>query len=139
MRDPGTHALGLAVTFALLQIGGCGKCYRQSHLRSAVGHHRADRTRSPLRKPRKVLTQVKADTQAARRPVQMRRRDNADAGIRRRDAAPMNEARLRFLDGGTHEGVACTCTRDCPSVCDGACGCEPCTRTWFDAGLDVII
>lgn len=27
-------------------------------------------------------------------------------------------------------------TRECPAVCDGACGSEACTRAWLDNDLD---
>src|SRR5437879_4874218 len=50
------------------------------------------------------------------------------------------EALRRYPGTGQHDGHPCTCTRDCPAVCDGdQCGCQACLCAWIDAGLDKII
>lgn len=57
-----------------------------------------------------------------------------------RSYTPSVEALLRHPGtGGMYDGYRCTCTRTCPAACDGARGCEACTRAWFDAELDEII
>ena len=52
---------------------------------------------------------------------------------------PADESAARHPRGGTYDGQPCTCTRQCPAVCDGACGCEACLRAWFDSQLDDLV
>jgi hypothetical protein len=50
------------------------------------------------------------------------------------------EALMRHPSGGaTMVTGAHAPRRECPPACDGACGCEACTRAWFDSGLDELI
>jgi hypothetical protein len=51
----------------------------------------------------------------------------------------MSEATMRHPDAGIYDGEPSTCTRECPAVCDGDCGCEACLRAWMDAALDELI
>jgi hypothetical protein len=46
---------------------------------------------------------------------------------------------FRHLEGGAYDGQPCICTRECPAVCNGDCGCEACVRGWIDAGMDELI
>jgi hypothetical protein len=52
--------------------------------------------------------------------------------------AATDEALLRYPYSGEHDGQRCTCTRECPAVCDGDCGCEACLRAWLDNDLDCL-
>jgi hypothetical protein len=46
------------------------------------------------------------------------------------------EAFLRFPQTGGYAGAPCLCSRTCPAICDGRCGCEACARSFVDNGLD---
>jgi hypothetical protein len=50
-----------------------------------------------------------------------------------------DEALLRYPDIGIYDCQRCMCTRECPAVCDGDCGCEACLRAWIDSGIDELI
>ena len=51
-----------------------------------------------------------------------------------------SEALLRYPDTGGYNGQPCMCTRECPAACDGKrCGCEACTRSSLDNGLDDLL
>jgi len=52
------------------------------------------------------------------------------------DQTDTEESRLRYPSAGGYDGQPCACSRDCPAACDGHCGCEACTRSWLDNGLD---
>src|SRR5262245_30485260 len=48
-----------------------------------------------------------------------------------------SEAELRYpRTDGAYDGVRCVCTCKCLALCDGRCGCEACTRSWLDYGLE---
>lgn len=48
------------------------------------------------------------------------------------DDQQATEALRRYPGTGTNDGEPCICTRECPAVCDGRCGCEACLYAWLD-------
>ena len=55
-------------------------------------------------------------------------------------ASREDEALLRYPgSAGVYDGHRCVCTRECPAVCNGKCGCDACTGAWLDNDLDELI
>src|SRR5437867_1305892 len=89
---------------------------------------------APCRKPKRSRT---------RRPSIIVKLEIAPVRVGPRESVVVSElieeALMRHPDGGAYDGQPCTCTGQCPAVCDGKCGCEACLRAWFDSGLDQLI